>query len=193
MQKLLPLLLLAFLLSCSTKKYANPHVLIETGAGDIEIELFPAKAPKTCAAFMQYVEKGLYKNSSFYRVIKNEDLAPEYNSGLIQGGIHHTDPATLATLKGTPHESPAQTGLSHTDGTVSLARTTPGSGSSEFFICIGDQRQFDSSKRTNPDGLGYAAFGHVVSGMKVVRDIQSRRSNGDEFLSPVSIKSISIR
>jgi peptidyl-prolyl cis-trans isomerase A (cyclophilin A) len=176
--------------SCTQKKYTSPHLLISTGYGDIEVELYPDKAPKTVAAFLGYVDAGMYKNSSFYRVIKNDNLQPEYNSGLIQGGIYKSDPQKLLQLPGIEHEPPAKTGLSHTDGTLSLARTTAGTGRSEFFICIGDQVQFDSSRRTNPDGLGFAAFGKVVQGMQVVRAIQNRSSSGDAFDAPITINNI---
>ena len=66
-----------------------------------------------------------------------------------------------------------------------MARTTPGSATSEFFICIGDQQQFDSSSGGNYDGLGYAAFGKVFKGMKVARQIQNKKSNGENFFNRV--------
>ena len=184
------ILLFAVILCCCQQKYKEPHVLITTNIGDIEAELYPDKAPKTVAAFLSYVEAGLYKDGSFYRVLKNEDLDEAYNSGLIQGGIFKTNPAKAMQLKGTEHESPKQTGLSHTSGTLSMARTTPGSATSEFFICIGDQRQFDSSAATNSDGLGYAAFGKVTKGMDVVRKIQAQKSSGDAFTDKIIIASI---
>jgi peptidyl-prolyl cis-trans isomerase A (cyclophilin A) len=178
------------LLSCTHKTYKEPHVLIDSEYGEIELELYPDKAPLTVAAFLRNVEAGAFKNSSFYRVIKNDNVPPEYNSGLIQGGIFKSDPALLSQLNKIPHESPRQTGLSHVSGTISMARTTPGSATSEFFICIGDQPQFDSSSGGNYDGLGYAAFGKVFSGMKVVREIQNKKNNGESFATPIKINSI---
>jgi peptidyl-prolyl cis-trans isomerase A (cyclophilin A) len=178
---------------CSHPKNSEPHIIIETSLGTIEAELYPSKAPKTVAAFLSYVKQGLYDGSSFYRVLKNEGLAPEYNSGLIQGGIYKSNPAQLSKLQGTPHESPRETGLSHVSGTLSLARTLPGTGRSEFFICIGDQLQFDSSRRTNPDGLGYAAFGKVIDGMPIVRKIQAKENNGEDILDPVKIIKIEVQ
>jgi peptidyl-prolyl cis-trans isomerase A (cyclophilin A) len=173
--------------SCSTKTYKEPHVLIKTQSGNIEVELYPEKAPKTVAAFLANVETGLYKDGSFYRVLKNENLPPEYNQGLIQGGVFKAKPTVVASLKKVEHESPRQTGLTHESGVISMARTTPGSATSEFFICIGDQKQFDSSSRGNSDGLGYAAFGKVVKGMNVVRDIQNEKSNGESFFNAIRI------
>lgn len=191
MRNLLLLILLSFsFLGCQTKNSDTTQVKIITDAGDITLELYPKKAPKTVAAFLKYVDSNYYKNGSFYRVIKNENLAAEYNKGLIQGGLYLSTPEKLNSLEGTVHESPKQTGLSHTNGTISMARTTAGSAKTEFFICIGDQKQYDSSLNVNADGLGMAAFGRVVKGMDVVRKIQSKNSNAENFETPISITNI---
>ena len=187
------LIVVAISTSCKPDSNKEPHIIIETSIGNIEAELYPAKASQTVAAFLSYVKKGLYKESSFYRVIKIEGLPAEYNSGLIQGGIYKSNPTQLSKLAGVKHESPKVTGLSHVSGTISLARTLPGTGRSEFFICIGDQVQFDSSRRTNPDGLGYAAFGKVIKGMPVVRKIQAKDNRGDDIIDPVKILNIEVQ
>lgn len=187
MKKMILLLAVVSCFSCSQSNSKEPHVLIETDQGDIEVELYPEKAPKTVTAFFANIEAGIYKDGSFYRVLKNENLPAEYNQGLIQGGVFHAKPGLVPGLKKVEHESPRQTGLTHETGTISMARTTPGSATSEFFICIGNQSQFDSSSRGNSDGLGYAAFGRVVEGMKVVKKIQNMRSTGESFNSPVKI------
>lgn len=182
------LLAVVFTLSCTSANKSENTVLIETGYGDIKVELYPDKAPKTVAAFLKYVDEGLYKNASFYRVLKNDNVPPEYNTGLIQGGISNSNYAKQQALPGTVHESPRITGLTHGSGVISMARTTPGSATSEFFICIGDQKQFDSSR--NGDGQGYAAFGKVTKGMEVVRKIQNSRSEGDKFINEIKIDNI---
>src|SRR5688500_2803129 len=123
MNKILWILLIA-LSSCTSKKYENPHVLLDTQYGDIELELYPAKAPQTVKAFLKNVEDGHYTNTAFYRVLKNEDMPANVNVGLIQGGVYKSGRALQ--LKGTPHETTNRSGLSHTDGTVSMARTDPG-------------------------------------------------------------------
>ncbi len=185
------LFILSFLIfSCTQKNYKDPHIIIETEYGDIEVELYPEKAPKTVTAFLTNIDAGLFKKSSFYRVLKNDNVPEEYNSGLIQGGIFKTNSTAQSQLKSIEHESPKQTGLSHVSGTISMARTTPGSATSEFFICIGDQQQFDSSSGGNYDGLGYAAFGKVFKGMKVARQIQNKKSDGENFEPPIKIISI---
>jgi len=180
-----------FLCSCSHKKSENPHVQIQTDFGDIEVELYPAKAPKSVAAFLSYVDSGLYKNCTFYRVLKKENQpSSSFKSELIQGGIWQSNNKKAASLQGIPHETTKQSGLVHTNGTVSLARTTPGTASSEFFICVGDQPAYDYGNDANPDKLGYAAFGRVVNGMDVVRMIHQQPENGEAFFPQIKILNV---
>ena len=69
-----------------------------------------------------------------------------------------------------------------------MARTSdPNSASTEFFICIGDNRFLDAG---GPLGPGYAAFGNVVRGMDVVRKIQRAHASGDSLMPPIRIVSI---
>ncbi len=189
MKILLAPALMFLLFSCKSGSI-HPQIVIETNLGKIEAELYPDKAPKTVAAFLSYVDSGFYKNSSFYRVVFDEAMSNDDDAGVIQGGIWQSNNAKAEKLPGIPHESPKQTGLTHTSGTLSLARTTAGSANSEFFICIGDQSNYDDSKTLNPDGLGYAAFGKVISGMSIVRSIHRQPSNGEAFVKPVIILDI---
>ena len=186
MRILVLLLFLSLMISCSNKKSKFPHVLIETNYGDIEAELYPAKAPKTVAAFLSYIDKGFYKNTSFYRVLKDDEMPTDYNSGLIQGGVW----PNLKQVAGIEHESTKQSGLSHTDGTLSMARTGVGTATTEFFICIGDQTSLDAGKSGTADSLGFAAFGKVIHGMGIVRKIQAAKSNGDQFTEKIKITNI---
>ena len=190
MIKYLAFVIFIFLISCDHPKYKNPHVIINTTFGEIELELYPDQAPKTVAAFLSYVDAGYYKNSAFYRVQNNENVPKEYNSGLIQGGIYTTNSKLLQTIPGLPHESTRQTHLSHISGTISLARTTPGTASTEFFICIGDQLQFDSNEANNAQQVGYAAFAKVFKGMDVVSNIQNAPSHYDAFKRDIKIINI---
>lgn len=187
--RLISIVFCCLLISCNHPHYKNPHILINTNLGEIEVELFPGKAPKTVAAFLSYVDSGYYSNSSFYRVLKADELPNDNNTGIIQGGIYKTNYNNFV-VKGIEHESTKQSGLSHTDGTVSLARTTPGTATTEFFICIGDQSPLDHGRRGTEDGLGMAAFGKVFKGMDVVRKIQAQASRGDAFDKRIEIESI---
>jgi peptidyl-prolyl cis-trans isomerase A (cyclophilin A) len=86
-----------------------------------------------------------------------------------------------------PLERTSQTGLSHKDGVISMARDAPDTAASDFFICIGDQPSLDFGGMRNPDGQGFAAFGHVVKGMDVVRKIQAAPAEGQRLTPPVTI------
>lgn len=178
------------MVSCGHPAYKDPHVLIETKFGDIELELYPGKAPKTVAAFLANIDAGIYKNGSFYRVLKADDMPTDFNTGIIQGGTWQSVDQQENPLHGIPHESTKQTGLSHIDGIISMARKDTGSASTEFFICIGDQSSLDFGRKGNPDGQGYAAFGKVFQGMNIVRKIQAQKSSGENFIEKIEIRSI---
>lgn len=189
--KLFFILFTQLLFSCSHPTYKDPRVRIETTFGDIDVELYPGKAPRTVAAFLSYVDSGFYKNSSFYRVLKEENQpSAAFKSELIQGGIWQTNYKKGTSLAGIPHEPTNKTGLLHTNGTISLARTTPGTASSEFFICVGDQPAYDYGGKANADGQGFAAFGKVIKGMDIVRKIHQQPDYEDAFDPPVAIFTI---
>ena len=190
----LALLVIALLVSaggCHSSNPDTPHILIQTQAGDIEVELYPKQAPKTAGAFLSYIDSGFYKNGSFYRVL-NEDnqVTGAAISKLIQGGIWKTNHAKAAGLPGVPHETTQQTHILHKNGTISLARSEPGSATTEFFICVGDQPGFDFGGENNPDGQGYAAFGKVIRGMDVVSTLYARPENNQSFTPSIPIFNI---
>jgi peptidyl-prolyl cis-trans isomerase A (cyclophilin A) len=178
-------------INCTSHSNKNPHIIIKTEAGNIEAELYPDKAPETVAAFLSYIDAGLYKNSSFYRIL-NDDNQPSNapKAELIQGGIWKTNYKKAAAVKGIPHETTRQTGIRHSDGVLSLARQDTGTAGTEFFICVGDQPSFDYGGENNPDKQGYAAFGKVVLGMDIVRRIYNRPENNQAFDPPVTITNI---
>lgn len=190
MIKILILFTSLLTIACNQTVYKNPHILIQTQLGDIEVELFPDQAPKTVAAFLSYIDSGFYNKTSFYRVLKTEELATTNNTGIIQGGMWQTNPDKKITIPGIEHETTKQTGLTHQSGTISLARTTPGSANTEFFICIGDQSPLDFGRRGTEDGQGFAAFGKVFEGMNIVRKIQAQKSQGDKFIEKIEIHKI---
>jgi peptidyl-prolyl cis-trans isomerase A (cyclophilin A) len=178
-------------LSCKEKNTTTPHIEIQTAKGDIEIELYPLRAPKTVAAFLSYIDSGYYNNATFYRVLSDENQpsnAPK--TELIQGGIWKTRNREAMHLKGIPHESTAQTHILHTDGVLSLARLEPGTGTTEFFICIGKQPGLDYGGENVEDHQGYATFGKVVKGMDIVRKIYRQPESDQYFEPPVAIYAI---
>jgi peptidyl-prolyl cis-trans isomerase A (cyclophilin A) len=177
-----------FLLSCNNSNNTNPHVQIETSVGNVEIELYADKAPLSVAAFLKNVAEKNYTDGSFYRALKVEDLDGNL-TGVLQGGVYiATQADKIKMYPLVPHESTKQTGLTHQNGTLSFARLKPGTASTEFFICIGNQNQFDYSKSSDVEG--YAAFGKVVSGMSIVKLIQSQPSTGEALNKKVLIEKI---
>ena len=178
-------------LSCAGPEQKNPHVVIETKFGEIEVELYPEQAPKSVSAFLSYVDSGFYKNCLFYRVLNDENQPSNASkSDLIQGGMWRTSYKRSIALKGIPHETTGQTKILHKDGVISLAREAPGTASSEFFICVGDQPGFDYGGENNPDKQGYAAFGKVIRGMDVVKRIHRQPEEDQSFDPPVNIYNI---
>lgn len=138
--------------------------------GDITVELYADKAPITVANFLRYVDEKRYDGASFYRVVRMDNQQTStVKIEVIQGGLRTDSLKMLPPIK---QETTNKTGLKHVDGAISMARGTPDSGSSEFFICINDQPDLDYGGKRNPDGQGFAAFGKVTKGMKVVRKIQ---------------------
>lgn len=184
--QLLAAILLMGFAGCSSGDPKHPRIEISTRQGDIIIELYPDKAPKSVAAFLSYIEKDLYNNASFYRVLNDENQPSNAaKANVIQGGLYRSK--KTPALTGIPHETTKQTGILHKDGVISLARTEPGTATSEFFICIGDQPGFDFGGANNPDGQGYAAFGRVVKGLDVVYKIYNRPEDNQYFDPPVPI------
>jgi peptidyl-prolyl cis-trans isomerase A (cyclophilin A) len=169
----------------------NPHVLMITEAGDIEIEIFIDKAPVTAGNFLEYVKQNLFRNAFFYRVVTTDNQPDKkIKIEVIQGGLGFED--SLPRLGPIEHETTLQTGIKHLDGTISMARDQPGSASSEFFICINDQPELDFGGKRNPDGQGFAAFGKVTRGMDVVRKIQLQPNSGQMLDKVVKIMEIKI-
>jgi peptidyl-prolyl cis-trans isomerase A (cyclophilin A) len=68
-----------------------------------------------------------------------------------------------------------------------MARDGPDTATSEFFICVGDQKELDFGGRRNPDGQGFAAFGKVIDGMDVVRRIHDAPEASQRLTPPVAI------
>ncbi len=166
----------------------NPRVALQTGQGEIVLEVFVREAPVTAANFLRYVDEGRFAGASFYRVVRADNQPGNaVKIEVIQGGLGFDDgPRPFPPI---PHETTRQTGLRHLDGTLSMARDKPGSASSEFFLCVGDQPELDFGGRRNPDGQGFAAFGRVVAGMDVVRRIQRLPADGQMLAEPVLIRS----
>ena len=189
-KKIFLILSLLFLITIeSCQKVQNPIIIIETPIGEVIVELYHTKAPITVSNFLSYINQNRYKDCHFYRVVHSKNQ-PNNNIRIevIQGGLGvDKHPMELQPIK---HETTNMTGLLHKNGTISMARLKPGTASSEFFICINNQPELDYGGKRNPDGQGFAAFGQVIKGMDVVKNIQSLNSKGQilEKIVPVHIK-----
>ena len=183
-----------------------PKVKFATTAGDIVVEVYPDKAPKTVENFLQYVRDKHYDGTIFHRVIDNF---------MIQGGgfdKNYVQKPTRPTIQHEGQEALAKGGPRNLTGTIAMARTSePHSASSQFFINVKDNPNLDpvvippgdpvakfeykgrvyenvprSQLEGNPQLYGYTVFGKVVSGMDVVNKIKGVGTGpGGPFASDV--------
>ena len=179
--------------SANEEKIIN--VTLQTTVGTIHIELYSEKAPISVANFLRYADDGYFNNTSFYRAVRYENDNGSPKIEVIQGGIGDGERAYPMIR----HESTNISGLKHLDGTLSMSRGAVDTATSDFFICIGDQSGLDFGASRNSDGLGFAAFGRVTSGMDIVRKIHQMPSDkltdnsyvkGQLINNPIIIKTI---
>lgn len=143
---------------------APVRIALETSSGRIVIEVDREHAPVTAANFLRYVDQKRLDGTVFYRAVRVAE-----NFGFIQFGVQNAPKRVLPAIR---HEPTTQTGLKHLDGSISIARTAPGTARGDFTIMLGDQPSFDADPTKPGDNAGYATFGRVVEGMDVVRKIQ---------------------
>ena len=181
------LVLLAVLAGTGVQEPARPvRVVIETEAGEIEAEIDTVRAPITAANFLKYVDAGLFDGGRFFRTVRPDNQVDKpVKIAVIQAAGSRERRADF--LPAIPLERTNVTGLSHKDGTLSMARSTPDTARDSFSICIGDQPALDFGGARQPDGQGFAAFGRVVRGMDVVRTIQMGPANGETLTPPIAI------
>ncbi len=160
----------------------NVEVVMSTEYGDVVIELDARNAPLTVANFLRYVDGRHYDGSTFYRTVRFENDNGSPKIEVIQGGLRDGE----APFEPISHEDTEATGILHTDGVISMARGAVGTASSEFFICIGDQPGLDKGQPRNADEQGFAAFGRVIEGMDVVREIHALPSDAPGYSEYVS-------
>jgi peptidyl-prolyl cis-trans isomerase A (cyclophilin A) len=146
-------------------KFATVRVAFLTSEGLIMLELEKQRAPITTANFLKYVDQKRWDGVTFYRAT---NVAKDPLLGLIQGGARNDPKRVLPPIA---HEPTTKTGLSNTDGAISMARGKPGSANADFFIIVGDMTSLNADPKATGDNLGFAAFGRVVEGMDIVRKI----------------------
>jgi len=143
------------------------RVRLSTRHGDILLELRGDKAPATTANFLRYVDERRMDKGTFYRRSVPPG-AEVFDYGVIQGGLQNNPAYVLPPVR---HEPTSRTGLKHTDGAISMGRRAPGTATSDFFICAGEQAYLDADPSAKGDNLGFACFGYVVEGMETVHKI----------------------
>lgn len=187
MKNILIIAVAIFILGCN--KNQNPRIVISTQLGDIVAEIYIDKAPVTAANFLRYVDSGKYSNlACFYRVVRLDNQADKnIKIEVIQGGFGQDSLIEKYQFPPIIHETTKKTGILHKDGVLSMARYGPGTASSEFFICVGDQPALDFEGGRNPDKQGFATFGKVVKGMDIVRKIQLLEDKEQYLVKPVKI------
>ncbi|WJS98645.1 peptidylprolyl isomerase [Novosphingobium humi] len=143
-------------------------VAMTTELGTITLELDGKHAPISTANFMRYVDNKRFDGIVFYRAMHLK--WGEQPNGLIQAGTRGDPRKTFPPIA---HEPTSQTGILHKAGAISLARLAPGTATGDFSILLSDIDGLDANPQSaDPEAqAGYAAFGHVVSGMDVVRKI----------------------
>ncbi len=164
-----------------------PVVTIQTSLGNISCEIDTINAPITGNNFLKHIQNGTYDDAVFYRVVRQDNQPKnDIKIEVVQGGVFVE--SQFEKIKPIRHESTQETGLKHLNGTLSMARMEPGSASTEFFICVGDQPSLDFGGKRNPDGQGFAAFGQVLDGMETVRKIQNLKDINQTLIEPMEIK-----
>lgn len=138
------------------------RIRLDTEAGPILLALDHKRAPVTTANFVRYVDEKRFDGTFFYRAARTRGAD---GRGFVQGGIRRSARRALAPIA---HEPSSKTGLSHGDGTVSMARAEPVGAMGDFFIVVGGPMPSMDSK---PGAPGFAAFGRVEEGMDVVRTL----------------------
>jgi peptidyl-prolyl cis-trans isomerase A (cyclophilin A) len=166
----------------------NETICITTALGDIIVSVDLKNAPVTSVNFLKYVDAHLLDSTCFYRVVRPDNQPrDQVKIEVIQGGRYKDEDNGFPPIV---HETTQMTGLKHLDGVISMARSAPGTATSEFFICIGDQPELDFGGKRNKDGQGFAAFGKVIKGMDVVMKIHSIQAPEQYLERPVKILTV---
>ena len=156
-------------------------VTLKTNHGDITLELFADKAPKTVENFLSYVKDGFYDGTIFHRVI---------DGFMIQGGGMTPDMEQKTTKD--PIENEANNGVANAAGTIAMARTNdPHSATAQFFINVKDN-DFLNFSSESMNGWGYCVFGKVTTGMDVVEKIKNVKTGNYGYHQDVPVEAVVI-
>ncbi|GAC1584149.1 MAG: peptidylprolyl isomerase [Candidatus Velthaea sp.] len=174
---------------------AAVSVAIFTSMGRIDVRIDDEHAPKTAANFLQYVKRGFFEGGSFFRTVTTK---PDNQPGKTVkiDVIQATHNAKTHPKLDPPvyFEPTSRTGITHRDGTISMARdAAPDTAQTDFFICIGAQPGLDDGGGRSADHRGFAAFGEVTRGMDVVRAIHAAHAKNQSLEPPVRIERVVVQ
>lgn len=184
-------------------------VVLETALGEIEVRVYPDRAPISASNFLAWVEGGHYEGATFYRVTRPDNTTGPSPIQVVQGGLlgetlrrGESSPPGGGPIPPIAHETTDTTGILNQRGTIAYARLEPGTADSEFFFNVAENPALDTGNPTRqPDGQGYATFGRVVRGMEVLEEIQglptlteagSEVTRGQMLEQPVVIRRVRI-
>ena len=169
------MMLMPFSLQAGQENIPVVSAIFETELGNIEIDVYPSRAPLSSSSFLAAIDNNLFYDSqgAFYRVVTNQNDTGSPKIDVIQGGVIDR----TKFLPPIPIETTRQTGILHKDGVISLARGSSTGSGTTFFICIGDQPSLDYGGKRNLDGKGFAAFGKVTKGLDVIHRIQQMKTH----------------
>jgi peptidyl-prolyl cis-trans isomerase A (cyclophilin A) len=169
---------------------ALPVVRIETSAGTIHATLESKAAPVTVCNFARYMRGGHYDGGRFFRTVRSDLAGPNpVPIDVIQ--MEAREGPEFDGFGPIPIERTAKTGLRHRAGALSMARWGPDTATSSWSIVVKASPEMDYGGRRNPDGQGFAVFGRVIGGMKVVRAIHAASARNEQLDKPVVIRRIS--
>ena len=173
---------LTLALATGVAQAGNPMVEMQTNQGNIVVELYPEKAPKTVKNFLHYVKNGFYDGTIFHRVVKDFT---------VQGGAF--DKALNWRKGDDPIQCEAKNGLTNEVGTIAMARSRDvNSATSQFFFNLESNKHLNHH-RDHPDYYGHAVFGKIVKGIEVVQKIAATQTGaGGPFAADVPVEPIVI-
>jgi peptidyl-prolyl cis-trans isomerase A (cyclophilin A) len=185
--------ILALLFGWALQTPAPPvRVIFETELGSITFEVNVAKAPITAENFLKYVDGGLYDGGYINRSVRPDNtIRKDVEIQVIQ--FQRNRDKTKPSFPPIAMERTSVTGLTHLNGTMSMARSGPDSATASFSVVIGDQPSMDFGGKRNADGQGFAVFGRVIDGWEVIKKIHAaptapagtQAAYGTETLAPV--------
>lgn len=161
----------------------NPRVEMKTNLGNVIVELYPDRAPKTVENFLNNVKSGFYEGTIFHRVVKNFMV----QGGAFDKALDWRQPVT------DPIPNEAKDGLTNEPGTLAMARDRdPNSATTQFYINLESNKHLNHH-RDHPDYYGHCVFGKIVQGMDIMQQIAERPTGaGGPFKSDVPLEPIVI-